>query len=338
MSVRLGAFATLDEEFPRFLAQYGVEDVILGPAHLPLAPANSGDRNLASLSFLGLVQFRKRCEEVGLRLRALVGAGQKTPAFAMDRIWLGQPGRDEQIENIAANIRIMGKAGIPYLTYHWNVNPPGMYPASWRTSYKRPGRGGAMVSRFDGEVADTLPMSRKRQYSEDEMWANYAYFIKAIIPVCEEAGVKLALHPNDPPVESLGGIPWLFHDDAGFQRAMDIADSPNSGITFCLGNWTAMGTDILASIRRFGPQGRILFGHAQGVKGSVPTFDECFLDEADCDFLAIIRALNEVGFDCFLAPSHLPHTDGDNAQQYEATAYALGYLRGLIQIAERASG
>ena len=134
MSVRLGAFATLDEEFPRFLAQHGVEDVILGPAHLPLAPANSGDRNLASLSFLGLVQFRKRCEEVGLRLRALVGAGQKTPAFAMDRIWLGQPGRDEQIENIAANIRIMGKAGIPYLTYHWNVNPPGMYPASWRTS------------------------------------------------------------------------------------------------------------------------------------------------------------------------------------------------------------
>ena len=338
MPVKLGAFATLDDDFPRFLAQYGVEDVILGPAHLPIGPADSGEGTLASLSYLGLVQFRKRCEDVGLRLSALVGAGQKTPAFTMDKIWLGQPGRDEQIENIAANIRVMGAAGIPYLTYHWNVNPPGMYPASWRTAYNRPGRGCAMVTRFDGEIASTLPMSRGRQYSEEEMWAGYEYFIKAIIPVCEEAGVKLALHPNDPPVESLGGIPWLFHDDDGFQRAMDIADSPYSGITFCLGNWTAMGIDVLDSIRRFGPQGKILFGHAQGVKGAVPTFDECFLDEADCDFLAIIRTMNEVGCDCFLAPSHLPHTDCDTPDQRDAIAYALGYLRGLVQVAERSNG
>lgn len=338
MPVKLGAFVTLDKELPTFLAQYGVEEVILGPAHLPTGPANLGDGTLARLSYLGLVQLRKRCEAAGLRLCALVGAGQKTPAFNMDKIWLSQPGRDEQIENIAANIRIMGDAGIPYLTYHWIVNPPGMYRASWRTTHKWRGRGGAMVTRFDGETYDTLPMSRGRQYTEDEMWAGYEYFIKAIIPVCEEAGVKLALHPNDPPVESLGGIPWLFHDDEGFQRAMDIADSPYSGITFCLGNWTAMGIDILESIRRFGPQGKILFGHAQGVRGAVPTFDECFLDEADCDFLAIIRALNEVGFDGCLAPAHLPETDCDTADQRDANAYAFGYLRGLIQVAERSNG
>ena len=116
---------------------------------------------------------------------------------------------------------------------------------------------------------------------------------------------------------------------------MDIADSPMSSLNLCLGNWTAMETDIVAAIRHFGNRGQIFCGHAQGVKGVAPTFDECFLDEADCDFLAVIRALNDVEFDGCLAPAHFPSTVGDTRSAHHGSAYAFGYMRALLQVASR---
>ena len=102
------------------------------------------------------------------------------------------------------------------------------------------------------EIAQHSPLFRGREYTDEEMWGNYEYFIKAVLPEAEAAGVRLALHPDDPPLEKLGGIPRLFHDFDGFKRGMDIANNSRaSGLNFCLGNWTAMGTDILAAIPSF---------------------------------------------------------------------------------------
>jgi mannonate dehydratase len=278
------------------------------------------------------VHLRKRCEDAGLHVAAFENPFPKqylAPAM------LGLPERDAVIEDLAISIRNMGRAGIPVVGYHWLANPPEMASASWRTSHTTPGRGGARVSSFDGELAAKAPLSRGRVYTEDEMWVNYTYFIRAILPACEEAGVRLALHPDDPPIESLGGIPRLFRNAAGFERAMAIADSPASGLNLCLGNWTAMGADIPAAIRQFGARGQIFYGHAQGVQGLGPSFRECFLDEAVCDFFEAIRALNSVGFDGVLLPGHFPVTVGEMEQSHLGYTYAFGYLRGLIQAAER---
>ena len=332
--MRICSYARLDErdDYLHFLKQYGVDDVVLSSTSHPDAAQRfsieNADKPGAHWDFLDLVLVRKRCEDAGLRV---IGIENPLPSCCYNRAMLGLPGRDQQIENVITTIRNMGKAGIPVYGYHWMVNQPGVTRNSWRTSLTTPGRGGSHVSSFDMEIAKHSPLFRDREYTDDEMWGNYDYFIRAILPEAEAAGVRLALHPDDPPLEKLGGIPRLFHDFEGFHRGMDIANnSPASGLNFCLGNWTAMGTDILAAIRHFGERGQIVYGHAQGVQGTVPKFQESFLDEADCDFLAVLQAFKEVGFDSVLLPGHCPHTLYENEIGGQGFVYAVGYLKGLL--------
>jgi len=332
--MRLAAFASFDPEdrYLRFIKQYGVNELIVGgkadPDVLGRAPIEASDSPDSHWTFMDLVNLRTRCEALGLRVAALENP---LPPWCYDRAMLGLPGRDQQIDNLAKTIRNMGRAGIPILGYHWMVNPAGVTRASWRTSLRAPARGGASASQLDMELAARAPQSRDRVYSADEMWSNWTYFIRALAPVAEEAGVKLALHPDDPPVASLGGVARIFNSFASFERAMEVAASPACGLEFCLGNWWAMGTDVIAAIRRFGPRGQIHYVHVQGVHGTVPRFQECFLDEADCDFPAVLRALRDVGFDGVLAPAHVPDTIDDTPRQHQGHAFAFGYLRGLLQ-------
>jgi len=332
--MRIGAFARLPDQdnYLGFLKQYGIHDVTLSYISHPeyrtrFAPeaTASGD---AFWDFPTLLQLRAQCEDAGLNL---VSIENPLPNWCYEQIVLGQAGRDRQIENVAQTIRNMGKAGVGVYGYHWMVNQHGATRNSWRTSLTTPGRGGAQVSSFDLERARQGPLFREREYSRAEMWSNYEYFVKAIIPVAEKAGVRLALHPDDPPIESLGGVPRLFYDLGGFQRAMDIAGSSASGLNFCLGNWTAMGVDIQAAIRHFGGRGQIVYGHVQGVQGTGPAFRECFLEEADCDFLETLKTFKEVGFSGVLFPGHAPYTTYDGARVHHGLLYATGYLKGLLQ-------
>ena len=112
---------------------------------------------------------------------------------------------------------------------------------------------------------------------------------------------------------------------------MDIAGSSASGLNFCLGNWTAMGVDIQAAIRQFGGRDQIVYGHVQGVQGTGPSFRECFLEEADCNFLETLKTFNEVGFSGVLFPGHAPYTTYDGARVHHGLLYATGYLKGLLQ-------
>ena len=332
--MRIGAFASLPDQdnYLGFLKQYGIHDVALSyrshpdfqTRFSPQAAVQPG----SFWDFPALLQARAQCEDAGLNLASIENP---LPNWCYEQIILGQAGRDQQIENVAQTIRNMGRAGVPVYGYHWMVNQPGATRNSWRTSLTTPGRGGAQVSSFELDRANRGPLFRDREYSRAEMWSNYDYFIKAITPVAEEAGVRLALHPDDPPVAALGGIPRLFHDLDGFQRAMDVADSPASGLNFCLGNWTAMAVDIQAAIRRFGGRGQIVYGHVQGVQGTAPNFRECFLEEADCDFLQTLKTFSEVGFTGVLFPGHVPHTLNDGERAHHGLLYAVGYLRGLLQ-------
>ena len=331
--MRLGAFLVgLDDDFLTFLQQYGVTDVVGGfpskPDYAKKFPPDAGDQPGCHWEYDELLQLRERVEAYGMRLASLENPH---PSWCFDRVMLGLPGRDQQLENLSITIRNMGRAGIPYVGYNWMVNPPGLWRFSTRTTTTYPARGGAETDLLDMAELEKAPLFRDREYGAEEMWENYEYFVRAIVPVLEEAGVRMGVHPDDPPVPSLGGIARLFHSPEGYQRAMDLADSPASAVNFCLGNWTAMGTDILASIRQFGARDQILYGHAQGVQGTVPRFKECFLDESDCDYFDIVRTFDELGLDTFLAVSHMPRTVNDGRPQFQGHAFAFGFMAGIIK-------
>ena len=308
-----GQFNQLSDTRLRFIKQLGVDDVLL---NTPVLPGET------RWEFMDLLHLRTRCENAGLRLAAI----ENVPRKFYEKAMLGLPGRDEQIAHMATTIRNMGRASIPILGYNWMPN------GVWRTSRTTPGRGGAKVTSFDMELAENAPLSHGRVYTEDELWASYEYFVSAIIPVAEEAGVKLALHPDDPPVESLGGIARIFRSFEGFKRAMEIADSPMHGLDFCHGCWSEMGLGVIEAIRYFGERGKIFYVHFRDVQGTVPKFQECFVNEGNSDMLEVIKTLKEVGFAGFLIPDHVPHMVGDTRWGHRGRAYAIGYMTALLEV------
>lgn len=340
MPVCLGSFShyqpATGNPHLRHLAQLGVERVIIAGFDPNVNPGGKtgGSKPGFRWDYSTLVTLVNDVRELGMELGALELAGQ-AEASAMEHIWINGALRDEQIDNFAANIRLAGQAGITLLAYHWMCNPPTKVAASWRHSNEVPGRGGALTSALDMDRLEPLPLFREREYSREEMWDNYEYFARKIVPVCEEAGVRMAIHPDDPPVESMGGMPRLFYNLEGHVRALEIGNSPLWGINLCLGNWQAMGIDLDEVITTLGGD-RIFQGHVQAINGTVPKFEETFLDLGDCDFLAVIRSLNRAGSNAHLAPAHSPRISGDEGSR-QGNAFDLGYLRALMQTAARES-
>ena len=315
MRLGLGQFSEVTDDLMTFIRQLGVEDIVLNSARLP------GDERW---EFMDLLDLRTTVENAGLR----IGSPENVPHQFYDKVMLGLPGREEQIENMAATIRNIGRAGIPILGYHWMPN------RVWRSSRTTPGRGGVKVTRFDLELVKDAPLSHDREYTEDELWDNYEYFMKRIIPVAEDAGVKLALHPDDPPVASLGGVGRCMRSFDGFKRAMEIGDSPMNGLNFCHGCWSEMkgGEGVLDAIRYFGGMGKIFYVHFRDVKGTAECFDECFIDEGNNNMLEVVKTLKEVGFDSFMIPDHVPKVVDDSSWNHRGRAYAIGYMRALLEV------
>lgn len=322
MRVAVGQIREVSDETLTFARQLGIESVQFNTPDLPTETGRWEIRDLVAL--------KKRCADYGLSLEAL----ENVPVHFYDRAMLGLPGRDEQIENYATTIRNMGAAGIPVLGYHWMPN------GVWRTSTDTKGRGGAAVTAFDSAVADsTLPIgsrepgpkeARGRTFTADEMWRNYEYFADAVVPVAEEAGVTLALHPDDPPVPALGGIARLFNRFEGFKRAMEYSDSPASGIDFCMGCFSEMGPNVVDAIRYFGERGKIVYVHFRDVQGCVPSFKECFLGEGNVNVVEAMRTLKEVGFTGFLLDDHVPRMVNDTQWGHRGHAHAIGYISALL--------
>lgn len=323
MRVGLGQFMALDEKRLRYIRQLGIKDILLNfyqydleYPHLPNddAPLESDDE----WSVDGLRKIRETVEKAGLRLNTI----ENVPVAFYDKIMLGKKGRVEQMDHLKNTVENMGEADIPVFGYHWM--PSGV----WRTGSKQ-GRGGAEVSAFELQHAGP-DLTHDREYTEEEMWDNYEWFLRELVPVAEEAGVKMCVHPNDPPVEKLGGIPQLFRSFENYKRAMDIVDSDHHGIEFCLGCWSEMGEDLTEVIRYFGERGKIFYVHFRDVEGTVPSFHETFVDEGNYDEYEIMKLLRDVGFSGLMIPDHVPHMDGDTDWDHRGRAYAVGYLKGNL--------
>ncbi len=336
MSIRIsmGHIDEYNDQVATFAHQLGLTGVQL---HTPdLLPGLDGYWSLRELQAL-----RDRCDADGLRIDGL----ENVPVAHFWKIQRGLPGRDEQIENYQKTIRNIASVGIDLLGYNF------LATFVWRTQMATRGRGGAKVTAFD--LADIERGNALAGYrltpnepvdepiSADQMWANHQYFLDAVLPVAEEVGVRLALHPDDPPIdEPLGGIARIFTSPAALVRAREQArHSPAWGLNFCLGTISELGgeTSINDVIDLLGPA--ILYVHFRDVAGTVPSFQECFLGEGNFNPARVLRRLAAAGFDGFIIDDHVPAMIGDldtwgdtSPQAYcsRGRAHAIGYLQGAL--------
>jgi mannonate dehydratase len=279
----------------------------------------------ADVSFEDLKKVRERFARFGMQIYSGVHYSYRSP-----RVQLGQPGRDKDIETYCGFLRNIGKLGVPIASYDF-------HPANtYTTSYAR--RHGYTAREFD--LSDFRAKVEKqafaREYSAEDVWANYTYFMKAVLPVAKESGVKLALHPDDPPIAKMNGVAKLFTHYDGYHRAEQIAGgSPFWGLTFCVGTWSeggnAMGKNVFEMIRDFGGRGKIFEVHFRNVSGPLPHFVETLPDDGYLNMYEVMKALRQAGFNGAAEPDHIPKLVGDGALLHAGTAYCLAYMRGLMR-------
>ena len=189
-----------------------------------------------------------------------------------------------------------------------------------------------MSGHWDGRLYNA-PLTHGRRYSEAEIWDNFVYFVKQVAPVAEEAGVRIGIHPDDPPVSELGGVPrCIFSSFDGYRRALDLAGSPNIGMCLCVGCWleggAAMGKDVLETIRYFGERDRLFKVHFRNVNQPLPHFVETFLDGGYMDMYKVMKALRSVNFNGVLIADHIPRM-GDDSRL--GAAFSIGYMKALLE-------
>ena len=253
----------------------------------------------------------------------------------------GQPGRDEEIEKVQQSIRAAGRAGLPVVEYNFYAH------RIVEGYYEEIGRAGAGMTAFDYDrVKDLPPLPEEGAHKLEEIWSNIAYFLKAVVPVAEQAGVRLALHPNDPPAPISRGSEQIMGTVEGWKRLIEIVPSPANGITFDCGVTREMGQDPVEVCRYFGERDRINHVHFRNVRVRVPyrKYTEVFLDEGEINMFAVMKELVRQKYPRLVYPEHPRAIDYDRDRSgfrsgypggggYAAFAYNVGYARAMLQAA-----
>ena len=311
------------DEVLRDLAAFGLKHICSGEISPRLDEKWSAD---------GLSRFREHIESFGLKLDMipLPMSSVTINKNNYPNILLGRsPERDREIDEINTMIRNAGKAGIPAVKYNLT------YLGVVRSGYV-PGRGGSRASSFVYETAKVDPEAFALAKGDDDMmWERIEYFLKRVVPVAEEAKVKIACHPNDPgmPKGGFHGVPSVLSSVEGLKKFVEISASPYHGLNFCQGTVSEMldnpAKEITDVIRYFGSRKKIFNVHFRNIKGRRLNFREAFPDEGDINFLECARVYREVGYDGMLMPDHVPVIQGD--QTGLGFAFELGYIQAIIQ-------
>ncbi len=317
--------------------QLGVKNIFIGcgPGHKML-PGTGRPHGKERNTYEDYVAVRERVESFGLRIAGCEGgflADEKYHDLAF-----GGPKRDELIEEIADEITDMGRAGIPIFGYHW------MPVSVWRSGHTKI-RGGAEATVWDSrsdkkKSIQDISVASHYDLSRENMWECLEYWIRAITPVAEAAGIRLGIHPDDPPVPELDGVPRLLGSFDAFKRLTTIVDSPSNGIEFCQGTFSEMadaaGDGIYEMIRYFTERNKVLYVHFRNVSSTVPKFHEEFINTGYVDMKRAMETYYAAGFEGVFIDDHCPLLTSDtdfpgNWGGYRSRIFAQGYIQGMLE-------
>ena len=290
--------------------------VNLAVGGLPFDDLQAGEQ---LTDYAPLLRMKQRYDAAGFELRVIEA---RPPLNLAKR---GMPGRDDEIATVCTLLENMGKLGVPVWCYEW------MTDFNWvRTNMATPSRGGSVVTSFDlNDVPADL--TSNPPIDEAALWENLDYFLRKVLPVAEKAGVKLSMHPDDPPLSPIRGVGRIMRNIENYQRLLDLVPSPMNTITLCQGNFTLMTDNLPREIRKFGKA--ISFIHFRDVRGVPQKFEETWHDAGKTDMLACMQAYRDIGFSGVLRPDHVPTVEGDSNANAGYSAfgrlYAIGYIRGL---------
>jgi mannonate dehydratase len=310
-----------DEAGMRRIKQLGVDYVLSGGPKIPWQESDLRER-LAKFKSGGITLYN-----------LMIGGFPKTI--------YGKPGRDEEIDAVRQSIRAAGKAGLAVIEYNFYAH------RAMEGYYEVPGRAGSGYTGFDySRMKDLPPLPEEGAHNLDEMWNNITYFLKAVIPVAQESGVRMALHPNDPPAPMSRGSQQIMGTVAGWKKLIGIVNSPSNGITFDCGVTREMGENPVEVCRYFASRDRINHVHFRNVRVDKPyeKYAEVFIDEGQVDMFAVMKELVRNKYARTIYPEHPRAIDYDREHQgfrhtypggggYAAFAFNVGFAKAMQQAA-----
>ena len=247
----------------------------------------------------------------------------------------GERVREEALAHYRELLESMAKLDIHLLCYNFMVG------TGWARTGVREGRGGALATYFNKAEYEAAyakaNLSNPSNLSKPQVWANYEYFIKQVMPTAERVGVRMGLHPDDPCLPELGGYARIFETVDDYDRAYALYPSPSNAVTYCQANFKLMGADLIETAKHFGK--RIAFIHVRDVEGDKTDFTELFHDQGTTDQFSLMRTYRELGLDVPVRGDHVPEMEGDRRITENCVPgyftlgrlFANGYLRALLQ-------
>lgn len=315
------AFGLLDlcDETLTFVQQLGVRYIKIGADKF----MDDDRRGVVHADRLGETVERLKKHDISIGVALL-------PQEENSQHWnvrLGRPERDAEMDDVCRSLEVLGRAGVPTVEYVFNL----CATFGVRSGAQDHGRGGAALAHFNYDwVKDMGAPTPEREASAEQMWERIEFFLKRAIPAAEAAEVRLACHPNDPPVPYLCGEDRVLGSIEGMKRLIETVPSPSNGLNFCQGTVQEMGADVIEAIRYFGSRDKINHIHFRNVRGKIPYYEEVFIDEGEMDMVAALRAYKEVGYTRTIIPDHSPRVIDDTPWGHRGRAFAVGYIRALM--------
>jgi mannonate dehydratase len=338
-----GAF---DSQTALLLSQLGVDGVVVNIAGTlegnlqgkPLIPQTLRDslRSGQHWTASDLLAVKAVLADHGLKVAALA----HTPVHRYADALLGRPGWRTEAAQWCKSLEAMGEAGIDTLIYTWHSNV-GARHMNWHTAVDVPIRGGARAEAFRAidlpESARTAPI----QAHEEDLWVALEQFLQACLPAADANGVRMAMHPADPQVPMIAGMPRIMRSESAFDRLLGMYAGPGNAITYCQGCFAQMLTPdgVYRTIEKYVGAGAVALVHFRNVaaQSRPDDFVESFWDHGKIDMVRAMSLYQDHGFTGYLVPDHHPHVEGDTRWGHRSRAFGLGFMRGLMQAAQKNS-